>query len=212
MRWFAGVRQVDVLPNGVDSDFYHPQTVEELPSSAVFWGRLDFEPNIQGLQWFCLKVWPQLHDNVPDARFTIIGFQPGAEIDALRRLPGIDVKANLSDLRGEVSRHSVVVLPFVSGGGIKNKLLEAAAMGKPIVCSPLAVKGLRFPAEGGFIQARTPQEWIEAILGLWSNHGRRHRSGTAAREWVSARHTWVATATDALGGVTNSLQERGHPA
>lgn len=209
MRWLAGVRQVDIVPNGVDSDFYRPQTVEELPFSAVFWGRLDFEPNIQGLEWFCAKVWPRLRAEEPSARFTIIGFRPGAEVKALGSLPGIEIKANLPDLRIEVSRHSVVLLPFVSGGGIKNKLLEAAAMGKPIVCSPFAARGLRSPAEAGFTQAETPDEWVKAIVGFWSDQERRRQSGDTSRRWVSERHTWIATATDALNGVTQSLQQRG---
>ena len=209
MRWLAGVRHVDVLPNGVDSAFYRPQQEQELQSSVVFWGRLDFEPNIQGLEWFCRRVWPQLHAKATNARFTIIGFRPVPEVEALGRLPGVEVKGDLPDLRLEVGRHSVVALPFVSGGGIKNKLLEAAAMGKPIVCSPFAAKGLRFPAEAELAVVSSPVDWTNTIFALWNDQERRSRMGSAARKWVLERHTWNRTASEAIRGVDVSLQQRG---
>jgi glycosyltransferase involved in cell wall biosynthesis len=209
MRWLAGVSDVDVLPNGVDSEFYRPEECEERPFSAVFWGRLDFEPNVQGLGWFCRRVWPRLRARVEDARFTIIGFHPIPQVEELGRLPGVEVKRDLPDLRREVAHHSVVVLPLVSGGGIKNKLLEAAAMGKPIIGSPFAAKGLRSPSEGELILAATPEQWVESMLALWSDPERRRRTGAAARNWVTRRHTWAATAAVAVDGIAATLQQRG---
>jgi polysaccharide biosynthesis protein PslH len=89
MRWFAGVRNVDVLALGVDGEHFAPGDEPVEPRTAVFWGRLDFGPNIQALEWFCRKIWPLVRARVPDARFTIIGFSP---TDAVRRVasgPGL---------------------------------------------------------------------------------------------------------------------------
>src|SRR5262249_12513757 len=142
MRWVAGVRRLDVVPNGVDADHFCPLEVAAEPASCTFWGRLDFGPNVQALEWFCRKVWPEIRRRRPDARFVVYGFQPTAPVLALTGRDGIELIPDLPDLRGEVARHAVVVLPFVSGGGIKNKLLEAASMGKAILCSPRACTGL----------------------------------------------------------------------
>ena len=209
MRWFAGVRHVDVVPNGVDGDYYRPCSVPELPFSAVFWGRLDFAPNIQALQWFCRHVWPQVIEQVPAARFTIIGYRPAEEVRALSCERGVEIKPDLTDLRAEVSRHALVVLPFVSGGGIKNKLLEAAAMAKSIVCSRRAASGLRRSTEASLTLVDTPGEWTREMLRLWSDSERRRQTGDAARRWVLARHTWTATATEALRGISDTLTRRG---
>ena len=209
MRWFAGVQDVDVVPNGVDGDHYRPCATEELPFSAVFWGRLDFAPNIQGLEWFCRRVWPEVSERVPGARFTIIGFRPAPAVLALATARGVEVKPDLPDLRVEVSRHALVVLPFVSGGGIKNKLLEAAAMAKPIVCSRRAASGLRRATEASLTLVDTPEEWVREMVGLWSDRERRRQAGAASRTWVLARHTWTATATEALRGISDSLVQRG---
>ena len=64
------------VPNGVDSDHFLPAEGPEADHSCVFWGRLDFGPNIQAIQWFCNRVWPAVRRQVSDATFTIIGFNP----------------------------------------------------------------------------------------------------------------------------------------
>jgi hypothetical protein len=198
MRWLAGVGKVDVLALGVDGEQFAPgnEPVEE--RTAVFWGRLDFGPNIQALEWFCAKVWPQVRARVPDARFTVIGFHP---TDAVRRMasaPGITLLPDVPDLRSTVRTHSLVVLPFISGGGMKNKLLEAAALGMPIVCTPLATAGLRFGAATPLAVESTPDGIRDRIIDLWTNAERRQALGSAARGWVVEHHTWLSTARQAM--------------
>jgi glycosyltransferase involved in cell wall biosynthesis len=115
---------------------------------------------------------------------------------------GIDLVADLPDLREEVARHQVVVLPFVSGGGIKNKLLEAAAMARPIICSSKARGGLRAEGDLPFIEARGGRDWAVALLDLWRDEPRRRRLGAEARDWVLTHHSWDAAARlaeEALG-------------
>jgi glycosyltransferase involved in cell wall biosynthesis len=199
MRWVTGVRNVDVLPNGVDTDLYGASDAEGAPETCVFWGRLDFGPNIQALDWFCRHVWPGLRARHPQATFTIIGFQPGEDVQRLARLPGVQLQADVPDIRPVVARHAVVVLPFVSGGGIKNKLLEAAAMAKAIVCTPRSLGGLN--GQPPVRVARSPQDWQDAIESLWSDPRRRVQAGLDARAWVIAEHTWTAVARKALEGL-----------
>jgi glycosyltransferase involved in cell wall biosynthesis len=209
MRWVAGVRRVDVLPNGVDADYYAPTEAEEQPHSCVFWGRLDFGPNIQALEWFCRRVWPQVRQQVPDARFQVYGFQPTAAVRSLVGSNGIEMIPDLPDLRPAIGRQQIVVLPFVSGGGIKNKLLEAASMGKAIVCSRRACGGLRTDAATPLVVARSAGQWTEALRSLWTDPARRRALGTAARQWVTEAHTWRATGRAAADGLITSLEERG---
>jgi polysaccharide biosynthesis protein PslH len=206
LRWIAGIPDVDVLANGVDADHYQPNSADDDSPSAVFWGRLDFGPNIQALEWFCSRVWPGVISTRPDARFTIIGFKPSSAVTNLERIPGITIKPNLADIRPEVARHSVVVLPFVSGGGIKNKLLEAAAMGKAILCTRRALSGVC-----GDVPALTggdAGEWVQHLNSLWAQPRVRRELGARARNWVVRTHTWSAAAEIALAGVRQSLLKR----
>lgn len=211
MRWLAGIRNADVIPNGVDGTHYQPQVTEEIPSSCVFWGRLDFGPNIQALDWFCRKIWPKLQGLVPNARFTIYGFSPVPAIWRLSEIPGICVVPDLPDLRAGIAAHQVVVLPFVSGGGIKNKLLEAASMGKVIACSPRTCGGLRGQEPLPFLRAQSAAEWVEVIRGLWESPQRRQQLGTDARQWVQAHHTWETAARQAVASIEGTLQSADQP-
>jgi polysaccharide biosynthesis protein PslH len=205
-RWLGGMPVVDVIPNGVDSDYYQPAGEPSLERSCVFWGRLDFAPNIEALQWFCRKVWPPLRRLVPDASFTIYGFKPTAAVESLAGRDGIRLTPNLPDLRPEVGRHQVVVLPFVSGGGIKNKLLEAASMAKAIVCSSRAASGVCHWRKAPLVFARTPRQWTKALLSLWAQPELRHRLGQSARQWVIEHHNWRTTAQRAIASIEPLLR------
>lgn len=195
---------VDVVPNGVDVGHYAPQTVAEKPMSACFWGRLDFEPNIDAVVWFCREVWPRIWTLEARATLTIYGFQPTSLVEQVcKTTPGVVLVANLPDLRREISSQSIVVLPFLSGGGIKNKLLEAAALAKPIVASPKACEGLQMDAP--ILVATQPEQWVSTILGLWRNDEQRRQSGQASREWVTGAHSWTSAAQVAARGIESTL-------
>jgi polysaccharide biosynthesis protein PslH len=206
-RWLIGLNQLDIIPNGVDAEHYTPGTEPQTPNSCVFWGRLDFGPNIQALEWFCQKVWPQVRQRVPDAQFQVFGFQPTPEVESLTKQPGITLTANLPDIRPAVRGGQVVVLPFISGGGIKNKLLEAAAMGLPIVCSSRAFHGLT--GKPPLQVADQPRQWVDALVGLWQDGSRRTQAGAEARAWVQTHHTWTAAAQLACDGIGLSVSKRG---
>jgi glycosyltransferase involved in cell wall biosynthesis len=204
-RWIAGIRGVDVVPNGVDTEYFSPRPVKEQTDSAVFWGRLDFGPNIQGLEWFVRSVWPAVRRARPDAVFRIIGFKPGEAVRRLAAQPGVILEPDLVDLRDQVCRQAVVVVPMVSGLGIKNKLLEAAAMGRAVLCTSRATLGLNLPATLPMVVANAPGEWVAALLALWEDPARRHALGEAARRWVTECHSWASAADRALRGIEASL-------
>jgi len=198
-RW-AGTDRVDALPNGVDADYFAPRRGGERPHSAIFWGRLDFQPNLQALQWFCSAIWPKLKQRFPDAEFRIVGFNAGAEARDLAAVPGVVLSPDVGDLRPLVHEHAVVVMPFQSGGGIKNKLLEAASMGKAIVCTPIACGGLR--GNPPLVRADSADAWIAAIAELWADPCARSRLGDDARAWAVRDHSWERTARDAVATLT----------
>jgi glycosyltransferase involved in cell wall biosynthesis len=207
LRRVAGVRAIDTLPNGVDTDSYQPVEAPQDPDSAIFWGRLDFGPNIQALEWFLGEVWPLIHADRPAARFTIVGFRPEAAVRRLVDAPGVVLEPNVPDIRPLVARHAIVALPFVSGGGIKNKLLEAASMGKAIVATSRTLLGLKGIAPIRIASA--PQDWARAMTGLWDDEAMRRTLGAQARQWVTTEHTWAAAAERALAGLEQSLAASG---
>jgi glycosyltransferase involved in cell wall biosynthesis len=194
LRWVAGSDSIDVLPNGVDSDYFQLRTEPETEGSCIFWGRLDFDPNVRALQWFCRSIWPALRRQAPDAEFKILGFQPGPQVMELASRDGISLIPDLPDIRAEIARSALVVLPFRTTGGIKNKLLEAASMGKAIVCTPQSCGGLRGLRDAPFAVVQSADSWVAKILELWANGPSRRRLGLKARKWVLSHHSWTAAA------------------
>jgi glycosyltransferase involved in cell wall biosynthesis len=206
MRLVSGCRHVDVIPNGVDIDTFRAVPAESLPKSVVFWGRLGFGPNLQGLRWFVQKVWPVVREREPNGQCLILGSDPPAEVAALHGQQGLRVIPNLPDLRPEISRSAVAILPFVSGGGIKNKLLEAAAMGRAIVGTPRAMSGLRSQVPA--IVARSPKDFADGILRLWAEPATAAELGADARRWAVETHSWRAAALEAVAGINDARANR----
>lgn len=201
MRIVGGVKSAPVLPNGVDTVYYKRVARAQTAKSCVFWGRLDFEPNIQALEWFCKDIWPSVLRREPQARFQIYGFNPTQLIIELSQGQGISLAPDLPDIREEISRHQVVVLPFVSGGGIKNKLLEAASMSLPIICTSRATNGISDRKNSPLLIADNAESWITHLLKLWNDEGVRQLLGNQLREWVTVHHSWRTTATKALASL-----------
>ena len=192
-----------VIPNGIDTAHFLPIEAPRIPFSCTFWGRLDFGPNIDALKWFAPKVWRELKRSIPEAQLEVFGFSPTDEIMALAEEFNFRITANLPDLRSKIARHQVVVLPFVSGAGIKNKFLEAASMGKPIIVSGHGLNGIDLPKEEVVRVARTPKQWIEQLRDLWQNEEAALQTGQRAREWVARDYSWPHAATLAVESVSS---------
>ncbi|MEX0774364.1 MAG: glycosyltransferase [Phycisphaeraceae bacterium] len=200
LRTVAGARRCVTIRNGVDLDFFRPAQEAE-PStrkqSLVFWGRLDFAPNIDAVMWFVQQVWPMLRRRWPDATWQVVGHNPGPAILALKKVPGIEIVGAVPDIRPYAHRAAVTILPMRSGGGIKNKLLEAAAMGRPIVASSRAVAGLELPGRDSVIAvADRPGQWLDAIGLLWQDAAAAASLRASARAWAVQHHTWRKAAAD----------------
>jgi glycosyltransferase involved in cell wall biosynthesis len=203
MRRYAGIKNVDVVANGVDTEFFKPSAIVPEPHSAVFWGRLDFGPNLQALEWFCDRIWPLVRSRVPTATFTVMGFNAEPEVLAYGNRPGIEVKTDVPDIRSIVAANQIALLPMVSGGGIKNKLLEAAAMGKAIVCTTRSCGGLRSAPPAVVVDDE--HAWADAIVALWQDSSARQDLERSARAWILQSHTWEAAAREVMRGIEESL-------
>jgi glycosyltransferase involved in cell wall biosynthesis len=199
-RWLkrlAGVKEAVTIRNGVDVEHYGLRGERRGPESLVFWGRMDFEPNVDAVCWFAKAVWPEVRRMWPGARWQIVGKNPAEAVKELDALPGVAVLGEVADVRPYARSAAAVILPMRCGGGIKNKLLEAAAMGLAIVSSERAVKGLELPGgEGPVRVCGSKGEWVKAIGEIFGDATVGGDLGQRASEWVRGRHTWGAAARE----------------
>lgn len=198
LRRIGGARHAITIPNGVDLDYFAPDESVPEPRSLIFWGRMDFEPNIDAVCWFARHVWPQLKRHSPQAVWRIVGKHPVLRVRELNAIDGIEVTGAVDDVRPYARQAALTILPMRCGGGIKNKLLEAAAMGLPIVASPRAVRGLALGDTHPVVVCRDAHAWYEAVRRLWQDAVETSRLRTAARQWVTQRHTWEGAAVRLL--------------
>jgi glycosyltransferase involved in cell wall biosynthesis len=187
---------VELVPNGVDAALLE----RPLPASSgseravAFWGNMAFSVNQLAVDWFYRKVWlPFLQPQ--HVAWIIVGPNPGAPIlDLSRRHPEISVPGFVDDLFGCLDPYPVMVNPMVSGTGLKNKVLEAFAVGKAVVSTPLGMEA--FPVQDGehFILANTPEAFGAAVLRLLDDPAERARLAARSRQLAGEHYSWGAAA------------------
>jgi sugar transferase (PEP-CTERM/EpsH1 system associated) len=189
-RSFCPSPDVHTIPNGVDLDYFRPQSPALAEEGCVFVGALDYKPNIDAVTWFCKEVWPAVRENNPHARLRLVGRQPVADVLRLDEVPGVEVVGQVPDVRPHLSWAAIAVAPLRIARGVQNKVLEALAMRKPVVASPQALAGLRERLDLPALTATTPAEWAEHIARLLADEPLRRQLGAAGRRYVEANHSW----------------------
>lgn len=184
-----GVRS-DWFPNGVDSEYFAP-TGEPYDSDTLsFVGRMDYYPNQECMFDFCANVLPRVQKNRPQARLLIVGADPSAAVKKLGELPGVTVTGSVADVRPYVRGCAVMVAPLNIARGTQNKILEAMAMGVPVVTSPSAAGGVDAVPGEHLIVARSHDGQTQAILRLLADRAERQRLSTAGRARMLSHHAW----------------------
>jgi polysaccharide biosynthesis protein PslH len=179
-----------VVPNGVDLELFRPQ--REPPREAktvLFFGAIDYYPNIDGLLFFLDEVLPRIRSRVPGALLRIVGRRP-PEVILSRRGPGVEVTGAVDDVRPYLERAAVVVVPLRIGGGTRLKIVEAMAMGKAVVSTSLGAEGLDAVPERDLCIADDAEGFAEKVSRLLADPERSGRLGAAARRLVEARYGW----------------------
>ncbi len=180
-----------VIPNGIDLEEFSP-----LPESKsageqlVFSGTMDFRPNVDAVSWFARKVWPQIRQAKPQARFVIVGRRPTSTVLALREIAGIEVTGRVPDTRPYLASSQIFVLPMRMGGGVRLKLLEALAMQRAIVTTSFGADGVPLTNEREVLFANEPTEFARACLALLDNPARRAELAEAGRKFVIENYDW----------------------
>jgi glycosyltransferase involved in cell wall biosynthesis len=175
---------VMVAPNVVDTDHYQPSGAEE-PCTILYQGGMDWYPNRDAVEFFVLAILPELRASVPEARFVVGGRSPSDEFRCrFAAVPSIEFTGTVPDMRLEIARAAVCVVPLRIGSGTRLKILEAAAMAKPIVSTRVGAEGLDFVDGREIVLADEPKAFVGAVVDLLRDSSRRRELGRAARRRV----------------------------
>jgi glycosyltransferase involved in cell wall biosynthesis len=177
-----------VVPNGADVVGVQPAALASEPRIA-FTGRLDWWPNVEGLEWFSHAVMPRVWAQVPLARLDIVGFNPVPRVLALSR-PGIQIHRDVPSTIPFLQSARIAVVPLRIGSGTRLKALEAMAAGRPVVGTRVGLAGLELQPGATAAVADDSEQMATAIVHLLSDDAAAAAMATAARLHIEKHFDW----------------------
>ncbi|MEO8464104.1 MAG: glycosyltransferase [Gammaproteobacteria bacterium] len=196
--------EVALAPNGVDTlGFASRDERSASTTNIVFTGVMDYPPNVDAVAWFAREIWPLLRKRKPDAQLLIVGARPTPAVAALGQHEGITVTGAVEDIRPYVAGALTFVVPLRSGGGTRLKILQAMAIGCPVISTAIGAEGLAVTDGEDILLAETPEDFVTQVLALERSPQLARRIGAAGRALVAKQYDWSAC----LAGI-QSLYDR----
>jgi glycosyltransferase involved in cell wall biosynthesis len=184
-----GRMPVEVIPNGVDLDYFHPTDTPREPRTLIFTGNYEYAPNVDAALRLARDIFPA----IPNAKLWIVGNAPPPEVQTLAS-ETISVTGHVPDMRDYLNKATIFVSPLRLGAGIKNKILEALALACPVVATPLSVDGIAVLNNDELLIAESDEQIISAILRLLDDTALRDQLGASGRKLIESRYSWTQVA------------------
>jgi sugar transferase (PEP-CTERM/EpsH1 system associated) len=182
-----------VLRNGVDLAAFRPAPERAEPGHLVFTGVMDYLPNADGCAWFVREILPRVRARHAGVRFTIVGSRPTQAVRDLARASGVSVTGAVERTQDWLARAVVSVAPLRIARGIQNKVLEALAMGLPVVGTTQATQGVEGAPGRDFLVADGAEAFATRVCELLDDPARARELGQRGREFVEAQYDWERT-------------------
>ena len=177
---------VHVVPNSIETMDTGDVAVERAPSSLIFTGSLRFQPNHDAMSWFVQDVLPRIRARVPEARLTVTGETGGRTLPSTA---GVFLPGYVADVRRLVASATVSVAPIRTGGGTRLKILEAMALGTPVVATAKAVEGIDVEHGQHVLVADSGEAFADAVVELLRNPSTAGALATRAGQLCHARYS-----------------------
>jgi glycosyltransferase involved in cell wall biosynthesis len=181
--------QITVVPTGVDTQKFKVASASSTcPPRVVFTGSMDWEPNIDAVEYFLSQIWPAIRKEFPDAIFQIVGRNPFPKVQRLAS-KSVQVTGTVPSVAEYLEKASVVVVPLRIGGGTRLKIFEAMAMGKALVSTSIGAEGLAVESGRDLLLADNAASFADAVLVLLHDGAIRRRLEQAAVQLI-AQYDW----------------------
>jgi len=186
--------RLSVVPTGVDVARYRAVAGED-PNrpNVMFLGSMDWEANVDAVEYFCREIWPAVLRAVPTARFRIVGRDPHPRVAKLAS-GSVEVTGTVPSVIDYLKDAAVVVVPLRVGGGTRLKIFEAMAAGRAVVSTSIGAEGLDVASGRDLIVADDQRAFADAVIALLEDGDRRRALGVSAAA-SAARYDWPAIAS-----------------
>jgi len=189
MSGMVDPRAISVVPTGVDlSQYRYQPDTRPTAQLVVFIGSMDWDANIDGVEFFCEQVWPHVRERMPKARFRIVGRNPHPRVKKLAS-ESVEVTGSVASTIDHLREAAVIVVPLRIGSGTRIKIYEGMAMGKATVSTRVGAEGLDVRHGQDILLADDPQGLADSICTLLGDEGLRRRIEAAAHHTAS-QYDW----------------------
>ena len=175
---------------GVDCAFFHPRDEPEEINSLVYVAYFRHEPNIDAAFWMVNEIMPLVAQKIPDVKLYLVGGHPPEELKQSNNGINVEVTGWVPDIRPYLSRCAVFVAPIRLGAGMRGKMLEAWAMGRPVIGTNIATAGMRANHGDNLMIADNKIDFADSICQLLNDSGMRRRIGKAGLQTVQQYYDW----------------------
>jgi polysaccharide biosynthesis protein PslH len=202
--------RISVVPTGVDlaKYSYNPKARASTPL-VVFIGSMDWAPNIDGMEYFCRDIWPHVLEQVPDARFRIVGRNPHTRVQKLASA-SVEVTGSVPSIVDYLAEAAVVVVPLRIGGGTRIKIYEGMAMGKATVSTGLGAEGLDVRHGHDILLADDPRKFAEYVARLLRDE-KTLRQYEAAAAATAQKYDWSVITEHLIEALHRTVGTTPHP-
>jgi glycosyltransferase involved in cell wall biosynthesis len=179
--------EVYAIPFGMDIDpdvdaRVRPQTV-----TLFSLGSMNWIPNQEGIKWFLIQVWPEVHRRFPNLKYYLAGREMPEWMVSLS-MPDVEVCGEVPDAGAFMADHSIMIVPLFSGSGIRIKIIEGMAAGKVIISTTIGAEGIDYEHMKNILIADTPGEFIEMISLCLRHPEKVEELGKSARELIGVQY------------------------
>lgn len=191
LRARHGALDCAVVPSGFDPVCFRPDPAGPArePARLVFLGSMDYGPNVEAVVRFVRESLPLVRAARPEVRFEIVGGNPSPEVRALAG-PGVSVTGRVDEVQPYLARASALVVPLAIGGGTRLKIVEALALGTPVLSTTIGAQGLGLVHGTHLLLADGAQAFAQAALELLADPARAARLGERGRAHVHEHYRW----------------------
>jgi len=189
-----GKHRVQVVGNGVAQppisiNAHLPGPIAKLQPYILFVGQMDYRPNVDAVTFFVDEIFPSIRNKHPEVRFVIAGRNPTSDVKRLAKKPGVVVTGAVPDVHPYLMGSSVVVAPFRISQGVQNKILEALAVGKPVVSTSRPAEAIDAVHGETLLIADSPEEFAQSVSDLLGSSELRGRFERGS-EFVRQKFDW----------------------
>ncbi|MGH8275441.1 MAG: glycosyltransferase, partial [Steroidobacteraceae bacterium] len=149
--------------------------------------------NVEGIRWFVERIYPSIQAAVPGVRLYVVGNRPSADVQRLGAYNGVTVTGFVEDVRDYLAGASACIAPLQIARGIQNKILEAMAMGRPVIATRVAFEGIRAQPGRDLVVADGEAAFAAATVELLRDAGRAAQIGRNARLCVEQGYSWATS-------------------